>query len=276
MTMAEITAGLLAAAARSLMRAGQFTQAAELLDATAAADAGERAVLDVAAAEVGVDRDFWCRTASAEAVLARAAESVASAAGDRTLGWDLDMQRLRHDYFAELFTPDGTRSGPDGRDPAVIGDLAARARRLRELAPDGGRAAAATFYAGVVEDNLREDHTAAEALFAEALAAAEDAGADLTVSEALRHLGYWTGQHGDTALAREQWERATRLRQRAGAIPYVLAQYLVLAELDRDEGDVARARTLAGEVRHWALALGLPFLASQAAELADEPAKDQA
>jgi hypothetical protein len=266
--MVEITAGRLAAAAQSLMHAGQWAQASDLLDHTAPADASERAVLAVTSAEVCVDHDFWCLTTTADAALSRAAEAVAEVAtGEGTLSWDLDLQYLRHDYFSELLSPDGPRFGPEGRDPGVTEDLAARARRLRDRTPDGGRAGTATFYAGLVEDNLRGDGVAGEALFAEALAAAEEAGADLTVSEALRHLGYLTSQHGDLELAREQWDRSTRLRQRAGAVPYVLAQFLVLAGLARDTGDPARARTLASEVRSWALALGIGPLAAHAQDL---------
>jgi hypothetical protein len=267
--MVEITAGQLAAAAQSLMHAGQWARASDLLGAATAADAGERAVLAVTSAEVCVDRDFWCLTATGDAALSRTAEAVAEVAtGDDALSWDLDLQYLRHDYFGQLQTADGPRFGPEGRDPAVIEDLAARARRLRDLAPDGGRKATATFYAGLVEDNLRGDGVAGESLFAEALIAAEEADEELAASEALRHLGYWTGQHGDLGLARQQWERSTRLRQRAGAVPYVLAQFLLLAGLARDSGDVAKARTLASEVRSWALALGISPLATQAENLA--------
>ena len=263
--MVEITADRLAAAARSLMHAGQWVRASDLLDSAVPADAAERAVLAVASAEVCVESDFWCGTDSAKAALSRAAEAVAGVdPGDGTLAWDLDLQLLRHDYFAELLTPDGPRFGPDGRDPVLIEDRAARARRLSDLAPDQGRMATATFWAGLVEDNLRGDNVAGESLFAQALAAAEEAGADLTIAEALRHLGYWTSQHGDPDLAREQWERSTRLRQRAGAVPYVLAQFLLLAGAARDSGDDARARTLAAEVRSWAHALGIGLLASQA------------
>jgi len=263
--MAEIPAGQLAAVAQSLMHAGQWTRALDLLDAAVPADATERAVLAVAAAEVCVESDFWCPTVTARAALSRAAEAVAEvAAADGTLGWELDLQSLRHDYFAELLTPDGPRFGPDGRDPAVIEDLATRARRLRDAAPDQGRMAAATFWAGVVEDNLRGDSAAGESLFAQALATAEEAGADLATSEALRHLGYCASQRGDLDLAREQWERSIRLRQQAGAVPYVLSQFLALAEAARDSGDVAGARTLAGAVRSWADALGIGLLAAQA------------
>lgn len=48
----------------------------------------------------------------------------------------------------------------------------------------------------------------------------------------------------------------------------MLAQFLLLAGLARDSGDVAKARTLASEVRSWALALGISLLATQAENLA--------
>ena len=60
--------------------------------------------------------------------------------------------------------------------------------------------------------------------FAAALSAAEEAGDDLTVSEALRHLGYHHGEAGDTGQARQMWERSAELRKRAGAVPFALSQ----------------------------------------------------
>jgi hypothetical protein len=185
-----------------------------------------------------------------------------------TFPWDLDLIRLRHDYYTELIGPDGPRFGPEGRDARVAEDLAARAARLRQTAPDGGRAASATFFAGLIADNLRADPATAQDLFTEALTAAEQAGDALTESEALRHLGYWASQRGDTTRARQQWERSAELRQQAGAVPYVLSQYLLLAGLARDAGEQARARTLAEEAGRWARVLGIGLLEKQAAALA--------
>jgi tetratricopeptide (TPR) repeat protein len=263
--MAVIAAGPLAAAARALMLAGRWDQAASLLSLASGADEAERAVLAVADAEVAVDHDFWCRTDRGSSVLPRASAAVA---GSPVLSFDVEFLQLRHDYAKELFGPDGApRFGPSGRDAAVVDDLAARADRLRAAAPDRGRGAAATFYAGLIADNLRGDGAAARSAFAAALEAAEDDGDDLVESEALRHLGYQLSEDGETERARQMWERSTELRQRAGAVPYVLSQQLLLAGLARDTGDPGQARAVAGQVRGWARALGIGILEAGAAEL---------
>jgi len=227
-----------------------------LLSYGSGANDAERAVLAVADAEVAVDQDFWCRTGRGSSALVRASAAVASAPQDLVLAYDLEFLRLRHDYAAELFGPDGgvPRFGPDGREAAVIDALATRAEGLRAAAPDGGRDAAATFYAGLIADNLRGDDAAARTAFAAALSLAEEAGDDLVVSEALRHLGYHHGEAGDTEQARQMWERSAELRQRAGAVPYALSQQLLLAGLARDTGDPDQARAVAGQVRRWARA----------------------
>ncbi len=269
--MAEIAARALAAAARALTLAGRWAQAAELLAAASAGSDGERAVLAVANAEAAVDQDFWCRTDRGSPAASRATGAVAAAPADPVLAFDVEFLRLRHDYAAELFGPgDGApRFGPSGRDAAIIGDLAARAARLRATAPDHGRAASASFYTGLIEDNLRGDEAAAASAFALALAKAEEAGDELTVSEALRHLGYQAMQAGDADRARQMWQRSREQRQRAGAVPYVLSQQLLLAGLARDTGDPDAARAVALEVRDWAHALGIGILESGAAEIAD-------
>ena len=59
--MVEIAAGPLATAARALMLAGRWAQAAELLTAATPAGEGEQAVLAITEAEVAIDQDFWCR-----------------------------------------------------------------------------------------------------------------------------------------------------------------------------------------------------------------------
>jgi tetratricopeptide (TPR) repeat protein len=263
--MAEIAAAPLAAAARALTLAGQWAQADSLLSRAAGADDAERAVLAVAEAQVAVDRDFWCRTSRGSSALPRASAAVAAGPADPVLAFDLELLQLRHCYGEELFGADGSpRFGPSGRDARVIDDLAARADRMRAGAPDRGRGAAATFHAGLIEDNLRGDSVAARSAFAAALAAAED---DLTESEALRHLGYHLAEAGDAEQARQMWERSAELRQRIGAVPYVLSQQLALAGLARDAGDPDEARAVAGQVARWARALGIAILEAGAAEL---------
>jgi hypothetical protein len=258
----EIAGRQLAAAARALMLAGQWDQAAALLRSAAPDGAGERAVLAVTQAEVAVNQDFWCRTGLAPVALDEASAAVAEAPGDPGTGFDLELFRLQHDYAAELFGPgEEPRSGPEDGDATAAAGLAARAARLAGAAPDRGRAAAA-------EDNLRGDAPAAQSAYAAALAGAEAAGDELTESDALRHLGYHASEAGATDRARRMWERSAEQRQRAGAVPYVLSQLLLLAGLARDGGDQATARGLAGEVGRWAGALGIGLLESQAAVLA--------
>jgi tetratricopeptide (TPR) repeat protein len=280
--MAEIPAAQLAAAARALMLAGRWTQAAVLLAAAAPAGDAERAVLAVADAEVAIDEDFWTGTKRGASAVEQARRAVAGPAdvagrGDPVERFEAEFLALRHDYFAELMGPDGQpRFGPSGRDGRVLDALAAQAGRLREAAPDLRHAAAVTFYAGLIEDNLRGDSAAGQALFTRALAEAEQAGNDFVVSEALRHLGYHAGEAGHTEQARQMWQRATELRQRAGAVPYVLSQQLLLAGLARDTGDLDAARTLAGQVRGWARALGIGLLESGAARIEAACAADPA
>jgi hypothetical protein len=254
--MAEIAANRLAAAARALMLAGQWAQAGDLLGGAVAADEGERAVLAVAAAEVAVDQDFWIRTYGGAAAISHASATLA-AAPDPGCEHDIAFLRLKRDYNLELFgSEDGEPSwGPDGRDPAVLADLAGRATALRDSAPDGGRRAWSAFYAGLVADVLNGDPEAARPWYAEASTAGQEAGDDLVVSYALRHLGFLALQDGDADLAREHSRRSLELRQRSGCVPLALAQQLALAELARDAGDKAWAATVAGQVHAWASAL---------------------
>jgi hypothetical protein len=266
--MAEIAAGRLAAAARALVLAGRWAQAADLL-AAATPGAGEQPVLALAAAEVAVDQDFWTGT-----------DGGASALSAVSPGYDADALQLRRDYFSVLFTSaeSGTDGipvfGPEGRDPAVLELLARRADQLLAEAPDAASAASGMFFIGLIADNLRGDEEAGRAAFAKALDMARAAGDELTESEALRHLGYHTSVAGDTELARRQWERSLLLRQRAGCVPYVLAQQLLLAGLAKDTGDARTALVLAGQVRSWSHELGIGLLETGAAQLIAELSGD--
>jgi hypothetical protein len=206
------------------------------------------------------------------------------------LSHDLEFLQLWHDYATELFSGDegAPRFGPEGRDLAIVAEMSRRAERLRATAPDRTRRGWAAFCLALFADNLLGDPDTARPLFEEALACAKaradgaearaiggpelpggaaDDGDDYLVSEALRHLGYLADQSGDKVTARAQWERSTELRQRAGAVPFVLSQQLLLAGLANSEGDHAAARAMAGQVRDWARAIGLERLASMAADL---------
>jgi len=102
--MVEITAQRLAAAAQSLKHAGQWAQACDLLGAAAAAGPSERAVLAVAAAEVCVDRDFWCLTTTADAASDPAARLISI--GRAYVRWAVDHP----DHYRVMFGADNDKA----------------------------------------------------------------------------------------------------------------------------------------------------------------------
>lgn len=263
--MAEISGQAVVTAVSALMLAGRWELAAEVLAATRTADPREFGALAMARAQVAVERRQWQGAEDPGPALDAAAQAV-DRSGDQTAVFDLELLRLFADYWAEV-QPAGNglpRFGPESHDPAILEQLRERAERLLAAAPDQGRAARAAFYGGLIADNLRGEHERGGALFRQAL---NDCGPDddLVAAEALRHLGHHTSEAGDGKLGRHQWERSAELAERAGWLPLALAQQMLLAELDRAEGDEAGARALAGEIRRWAGALGLGRLQSQAA-----------
>jgi hypothetical protein len=287
------------AAALDLARAGRWSRAAGLLDATAAAGAQARARLALAAAEVAVDSDLFSGTSAGAGRLRTAAAACAAAGLDPASQWDLAFLRLRHGYFDQILGSGGFRPGPAGKDPGVLADIRSRAGELRDLAPDGRRRGWAEMYLGLIADNLYGDREAAPAHYEAALRAGEsgaglrtsesgaglragesgaglrtgESGAglraaepvdDLLTREALRHLGDHDHDRGDDQLAFERWGRATALGARAGAVPGTLSQQMLLAVLARATGDEAGATALAREIARWATALGATRIATQA------------
>lgn len=259
--MVQIPVDQVIEAARALRLAGRWPLAGQLLAEASTDSPAERAALALAGAEVAVDGDFWLGTDTAAMAIGQAAEAVAQTGQEAS--FDLEFFRLRRDYFSELIGPEGPKFGPDGRDPAAVDDLMRRAGRLRQNAPDQSLGGQASFYAGVIADNLRGDPAAARPLFTAALAAGEQSGDDLLTAEALRHLGYLNDQAGDRELAMSQWRRATRLRQRAGCVPLTLAQQLLIAEVTVREDPGGTLPLVAG-VRDWAAGLGIGLLVAQA------------
>lgn len=251
------------------MLAGRWADALALL-AAACPDEAERSPLAVAAAEVAIEQDSWTITSVASRYLDTATAAVAD--GDR---WHLDFLLLKRDYndrLREMFTAlsDPALSGPEAaRDPAAGAALAARAGELLAAAAEERSRAWAAFYAGLIEDLLRDDSVAAAPFYTSARDLGEQAGDDLIVSYAVRHLGYLAARAGDRGAAWTAFERSLTLRQRAGCVPHVLAQYLALAEMAAESGDDAWARGVAALVRDWAAAgAGTRWLAASAAQIA--------
>lgn len=273
--MAEIAVGQVIAGAQALTRAGCWELAGQLLAAARTHQPREQTAIALAMAEVAVDQDYWCRTGRAEPVLDRAAEAVAQSADGSDL-YDLDFLRLRQDYVS-MVSDSGEgppAGGPNDRSPALQDQLERREERLRGSAPDRLRGGWASLYAGLIAQVLRNDAATAGPLFAEALAAADrrddEAGA-LLGAAALHHLGAIAREAGDTRRARFCLERSAELRRSARFVPGLLAVQLALAELAKSEGENARARALASEVRRWARALHIGWLQSAAAQICEPP-----
>lgn len=238
--MSQLPATAIADAAHKLMLAGHWTAATDLLASARSDDPEEQQVLALARAAVAVDHDFGRQTDHATAALA--------AVPDHT--WDLAMLSLRKDYADALFN-----SGD--------GNLRDRMLTLIEDAPDDARRGVANFWAGAIADNIYEQP--AEAI--EHYTLALELGDELTMAQALRHLGHHSHAAGDLKLAREQWERSTELLQKNGHLRPTLAQQAHIAILLRDEGDAAGSAALATEVHRWARQLGIGFIVEQTNEL---------
>ncbi|MDQ0766331.1 hypothetical protein [Streptomyces canus] len=249
----------LLASARELALAGRWERALRLLDATTCATAGDRARLALAAAEVALQSDWFGGT---DLTAGRAEQAEKESSGT---DWDPAFVRLRHDYFRLLRSEGTFRPGPDGKDPEALAGLRRDAHDLREDAPDEVRRGWASMYLGLIADNLFAERTAAPAHYEAALGAGESGGDDLLVREALRHLGDHDHDAGDHEGALERWRRATALGARAGMVPGVLTQQMLLAVLARDTGDEAGATALAREIARWAEAIGADHVHTQAA-----------
>ncbi|MFC8364420.1 hypothetical protein ACFUIY_31660 [Streptomyces griseorubiginosus] len=248
----------LLASAHDLALAGRWERALGLLDTADCADPDGRARLALAGAEVALLSDWFAGT---DLTAARADRAEKEAPG---AGWDLGFIRLRHDYRRQLLRAGVFHPGPEGKDPEALAGIRRSAHALRDSAPDEVRRGWASMYLGLVVENLFAERAAAPAHYEDALRAGDAGdGDELLTREALRHLGDHAHDAGDHERAVECWERATALGARAGLVPGVLAQQLLLAVLARDAGDEAGARALAREVARWAEAIGADRLHAQ-------------
>lgn len=128
------------AAARALMRAGQWDRGDDLLAAS-----GDDPPVLLARAELAVDRDFWLSTSSAGDAVA-AAQAVAGTAGP-AYAWEVELLATHHAYFSTIIGPDGqVRIGPGRHDAETIAALTARAGRVHETAPSDARGGWAAFW----------------------------------------------------------------------------------------------------------------------------------
>jgi tetratricopeptide (TPR) repeat protein len=249
--MAIVDVDIVITSARELVRAGRWEQAMRLLDATESSDRHDAGALAAARADAQVDHAWWT---GGDADAARL-DGARMLADDDAQAWIVDFARLRSSYARQLHLKLA------GGSPVADG-FAAEADRLAEQAPDAAARAYATFYCGLIAAVLHDDAAAAERYWR----AAVDTDDEYVRSYALRHLGGLADDAGRHDEALELWRESTRLRQRAGFVPGVLAQVQLYP------GDT----TPAGLVTDWADALGLGALlragTTTEAEVARAPA----
>ena len=249
--MADLPAQAVVDAARELTRGGRWTQARALLDAASQpADPVEVGALAGARAEVEVDHAFWLRRAADPARLDEAERTAA----DDAQRWAARFARLRATYAEQLWARFA------GQPLSGVDELASAAADLADHAPDDATRGYAAFYRGLIADLLLGDSATGARHYQDAAGTSDE----YVRSYALRHLGGVAddAEQHDEALA--HWRESTRLRQRAGFVPGVLAQ-LQLYPADT---------TAAQIVADWAAALDARALMSEATE--PEVARDPA
>ena len=110
-------------------------------------------------------------------------------------------------------------------------ELFERAAELYERLGDVRGEGEAVFWAGTFHQVVRDDTEAAVPAFERALDLATQVGDRLTMSYALRHLGFADHMAGRLDEARTRFEESTRLRRELGFLPGVAANLVGLAYL---------------------------------------------
>lgn len=108
-------------------------------------------------------------------------------------------------------------------------ELFERAAQLYEQLGDVRGEGEALFWVGTFHQVVRDDTEAALPAFTRALGLATQAEDRLTMSYALRHLGFAEHLAGRLDAARDRFEESTRLRRELGFLPGVAANLIGLA-----------------------------------------------
>lgn len=103
------------------------------------------------------------------------------------------------------------------------------------------------FWVGTFHQVVRDDHDNALPVLQRSYELASRAGDKVTVSYAVRHLGFEDMAAGRMDAARKRLEESVRLRREAGFMPGVAAGVLALAELAARTGDRDEALALLDE-----------------------------
>ncbi|MFC7219229.1 tetratricopeptide repeat protein [Streptomyces polyrhachis] len=116
-------------------------------------------------------------------------------------------------------------------------------RRLGDVRGEGE----AAFWVGAFHQVVRDDNDTALPSFTRALELATQAGDHLTMSYALRHLGFIDHVADRLDAARTHFEESTRLRRDLGFLPGVAANLIGLAHLAAQQGHPQDAASLLTE-----------------------------
>jgi hypothetical protein len=130
----------------------------------------------------------------------------------------------------------------DPRERALFEHAVELYRRLGEVRGE----AEACFWVGAFHQVVRGDGAAALPALRRSYALAREAGDSLTMSYAVRHIGFHAMEQGETDVARERLEESLRLRREVGFRPGIAAALVALAELSA-RSDPERAATLLDE-----------------------------
>jgi tetratricopeptide (TPR) repeat protein len=131
-------------------------------------------------------------------------------------------------------------------DPREL-ELFQQAARLFEALGDSRGEGEALFWVGTAHQVVRGDSETALPFFSRSYTLATQAGDTLTMSYAVRHLGFIDMAEGRTDSARDRFEESVRLRREIGFLPGVAAGLLTLAQCVGDESLLDQAASVARE-----------------------------
>jgi tetratricopeptide (TPR) repeat protein len=150
-------------------------------------------------------------------------------------------------------------------DPRELA-LFERAAELYDALGDGRGAGEAVLWAGIFHQVVRADAATAVPLLDRARELATAAGDRLTLSYALRHLGFAAHLAGRLDEARDQLAESTRLRRELGFRPGVAANLVGLAYVAAAQDRRDEALALADEAADVARAADAAVIVQQAEE----------
>jgi tetratricopeptide (TPR) repeat protein len=160
-------------------------------------------------------------------------------------GVRLARGRIRHAEFL---------AGGD-EDPSELDDFET-AVRLYEALGDARGEAESRFWVGTFHQVVRKDTATALPYFERSYALARDIGDRLTMSYAVRHLGFADLAEGRFDDARAKLTESLKLRREVGVEPGVAAAILGLAQLADEEGRSGDVPALLDEAEAVARACG--------------------